>query len=99
MAKEGQGYPCCQHDMMMMMMRPMGRLWLLHFTFDTYTIMLSVRQWSERPGFNPRSSHTKDSKMVLDSTLLNPQRYKGRIKGKVEQPRERNSTVLYTSVS
>ena len=23
---------------------------------------LSVRQWSGRPGFNPRSSHTKDSK-------------------------------------
>ena len=23
---------------------------------------LSVRQWPGRPGFNPRSSHTKDSK-------------------------------------
>ena len=25
-------------------------------------IMVSVCQWSGRPGFNPRSSHTKDSK-------------------------------------
>ena len=25
-------------------------------------IMVSVRQWPGRPGFNPRSSHTKDSK-------------------------------------
>ena len=29
----------------------------------------SVRQWSERPGFNPMSSHTKDQ-MVLDAALL-----------------------------
>ena len=27
-----------------------------------------VRQWPGRPGFNPRLSHTKDSKMVLDVT-------------------------------
>ena len=38
-----------------------------------------------KPGFNPRSSHTKDSKMVLDTTLLNTQHYQARIKGKVEQ--------------
>ena len=31
----------------------------------------SVRQWSGRPRFNPRSNHTKDSKMVLDAALLN----------------------------
>ena len=31
---------------------------------------LSVRQWSRRSGFNPRSSHTKDSKIVLDAALL-----------------------------
>ena len=48
----------------------------------------SVRQWPGRPGFNPRSSHTKDSKMVLDASLLNAQHYKVRIKGKVEQSRE-----------
>ena len=39
-------------------------------------------------GFNPRSSHTKDSKMVLDASLLNTQHYKVWIKGKVEQSRE-----------
>ena len=38
--------------------------------------------------FNPRSSHTKDSKMVLDASLLNTQHYKVRIKGKVEPSRE-----------
>ena len=35
-------------------------------------------------GLNPRSSHTKDSKMGPDSALLNTQRYKVRIKGKVD---------------
>ena len=35
----------------------------------------SVHQWSERPGFNPWSSHTKDSKIVLDVALLNTQHY------------------------
>ena len=42
---------------------------------------LSVSQWPERPGFNPMLSHIKDSKMVLDATLLNTQHYKVRIKG------------------
>ena len=36
--------------------------------------------------------------MVLDATLLNIQHYKVRIKGKVEQLRERSSTLSYTSV-
>ena len=31
----------------------------------------SVRHWPGRLGFNPRSNHTKDSKMVLDATSLN----------------------------
>ena len=39
----------------------------------------------------------KTLKMVLD-TLLNTQQYKVHIKGKVEQSRERSSTLLYTSV-
>ena len=41
-----------------------------------------------RPGFNPRSRHTKDFKMVLETSLLNTQQYKVRIKGKVEQSRK-----------
>ena len=40
----------------------------------------------------------KTLKMVLDTSLLNTQQYKVRIEGKVEQSRERSSTLLYTSV-
>ena len=35
--------------------------------------------------------------MVLDTSLLNTQQYKVRIKGKVEQSMERNSALPYTS--
>ena len=59
---------------------------------------LSVRQWSARPGFNPRSRHTKDLKMVFDTALLNTQQYKARINGKVEQSRERISALSYNSL-
>ena len=41
---------------------------------------------------------TKTLKMVLDTSLLNTQQYKVRIKGKVEQSRERSSTLSYTLV-
>ena len=41
--------------------------------------------------------HTKDS-MVLDADLLNTQHYKVRIKGKVEQSKERSSVLPYTSM-
>ena len=40
----------------------------------------------------------KTLKMVLDAVLLNTQHYKVRIKGKVEQSRERSSALPYTSV-
>ena len=50
-----------------------------------------------RPGFNPKSRHTKDFKMVLDTTLLNTQQYKVRIMGKVEQSKERSSALPNTS--
>ena len=40
----------------------------------------------------------KTLKMVLDTPLLNTQQYKVRIKGKVEQSRERSSALPYTSV-
>ena len=42
-----------------------------------------------KTGFNPRSGRTKDLKMVLDAALLNIQHYKARIKGKVDQSREK----------
>ena len=37
-----------------------------------------------RPGFNPRSHHTKNPKMVLDTALLSTQHYKVRINVKVQ---------------
>ena len=40
----------------------------------------------------------KTLKMVLDTSLLNTQQYKVRIKGKVEQSRERSSALPYPSV-
>ena len=40
----------------------------------------------------------KTVKMVLDNSLLNNQQYKVRIKSKVEQSKERSSTLPYTSV-
>ena len=40
----------------------------------------------------------KTQKMIVDATLLNTQHYKVRIKGKVEQSREMNSALPYTSV-
>ena len=49
-------------------------------------------------GFNPRLSHTQDSKMVLDAALISTQHYKIKIKGKVEKSREKSSVLPYTSV-
>ena len=40
----------------------------------------------------------KTLKMVLDASLLNTQQYKVRIKGEVEQSREKSSDFPYTSV-
>ena len=48
----------------------------------------SVRRWSRRPEFNPRSRHTKDFKNVTWYLLLNTQQCKVHIKGKVEQSRK-----------
>ena len=39
----------------------------------------------------------KTLKMVLNTSLLNTQQYKVRIKGKVEQSRERSSALSYTT--
>ena len=40
----------------------------------------------------------KTLKMVLDTSLINTQQYKVCIKSKVEQSREKSSTLPYTSV-
>ena len=44
------------------------------------------------------SVRPKTLKMVLDTSLLNTQQYKVRIKGKVEQSREKSSTLPDTLV-
>ena len=49
-------------------------------------------------GSIPRHVIPKTFKTVLDTSLLNTQRYKVRIKSKVEQSRERGWALLYTSV-
>ena len=50
------------------------------------------------PGSIPGRVIPNTQKMVLDATLLNTQHYKIRIKGKVEQSRERSSAIPYTLV-
>ena len=66
--------------------------WLINCTnwYDGY----SVRQWPGRRGSNPRSTQ----KMVLDASFFNTQHYKVRIKGKMEQYRERGSALAYIFV-
>ena len=41
----------------------------------------------------------KTLKVVLDTSLLNTQQYEVRIKGKVEQSRERSCALHYTALS
>ena len=48
--------------------------------------------WSSIPGWGI----SKTQKMVLDISFLNTQHYKVRIKGKVEQSKERSSALPYT---
>ena len=49
-------------------------------------------------GSIPDSVIPKTLKMILDTSLLNTQKYKVRIKGKVEKSRERSIGLPYTSV-
>ena len=64
-------------------------------------IGLGVRVFANGPGdlgSIPGRVIPKTQKMVLDASLLNIQHYKVRIKGKVEQSRERISALPYTLV-
>ena len=64
-------------------------------------IGLAVRVFANRPGdlgSIPGRVIPKTQKMVLDASLLNTQHYKVRIKGKVEQSRERSSALPYILV-
>ena len=66
-----------------------------------YLIDLMSRVFDNGPGdlgSIPGRIIPKTLKMVLDTSLLNTQQYKVRIKDKVEQSRERSSALPYTSV-
>ena len=63
-------------------------------------IGLLVRVFANDPGdlsSIPRRIISKTFKMVLDTSFVNTQQYKVRIKGKVEQSRERSSALPYTA--
>ena len=67
----------------------------------TYFNGLAVRVFANGPGdlgSIPGRVIPKTQKMVLDASLLNTQHYKVRIKGKVEQSRERSRALPYTLV-
>ena len=70
-------------------------------TLATTPLRLLVRVFANGPvdrGSIPDRVIPKTQKMVFDTSLLNTQIYKVRIKGKVEQSRERSSALPYTSV-
>ena len=69
--------------------------------YQTKPIGIMVRVFANGPGDLGSISGrviTKTLKMVLNTSLLNTQQYKVRIKGKVEQSRERGSALPKTSV-
>ena len=68
---------------------------------DHRLIDLVVRVFTNGPGdlgSIPGRVILKTLKMALDTSSLNTQQYKVRIKGKVEQSMERSSALPYTSV-
>ena len=65
-------------------------------------ISLVGRVFANGPGDQgsiPGRALPKSFKMTLDTSLLNTQQYKVRIKGKAKQSKERSSALPYTSVS
>ena len=54
---------------------------------------------SEDLGSTPGRVIPKTLKIVLDTSLLNTQQYKVRIKGKVEQSKEKSSSLPTTTVA
>ena len=71
----------------------------LHIISRTPDIDIMVRVFANGPGdlgSIPGRVIPKTQKMVLDATLLNTQHHKVKIKNKVEEFRERSSTLPYT---
>ena len=79
-------------------------LFVLRIVTWNYNFLLSgleSRVFAYDPGDRgsiPGRVIPKTLKIVLDTSLLNTQLYKVRIKSKVEQSRERSSALSYTSV-
>ena len=72
-----------------------------YLSLITFKVYLGVRVFANGPGdlgSIPGRVIPKTQKMVLDASLLNTQHYKVRIKGKVEQSRERINALPYTLV-
>ncbi len=72
-----------------------------NFTRSIPDIGIMVKMSANGPGdlgSIPGCVIPKTLKMVLDTSLLNTQQYKVRIKGKMEQFWERSSALPYTSV-
>ena len=76
-----------------------NHIYIYIYIYSLWT--LGVRVFANGPGdlgSIPGRVIPKTQKMVLDASLLNTQHYKVRIKGKVEQSRERISALPYTLV-
>ena len=77
-------------------------IWLTHEIIKISKILFnSCIRFANDPGDRgsiPGQVIPKTLKMVLDTTLLNTQHYKVRIKGAVEQSRVRSSALRLTSV-
>ena len=72
-----------------------------HYNGSTQYIYIYILVFANSPGdWGSIPGHVipKTLKMVLDTSLLNTQQYKVRIKSTVEQSRERSSALPYTSV-
>ena len=77
---------------------------LIRINFQPIAVMIFFamsRAFANGPGNQgsiPGRVIPKTQKMVLDAALLNTLHYKVRIKGKVEQSRERSSALPYISM-
>ena len=69
-----------------------------NFTKFTIIPMSCHRAINKKSSWVQSQVASKTLKMVLDTSLFNTQQYKVRIEGKVEQSREKSSTLPYTSV-
>ena len=72
--------------------------WLIYHKTQLKPSTKNYLEFFCRPGLNTRLGHTEDLKMALDTSLLNTQHYKVRIKGKVEQSRKMSRALTNTSV-